>query len=83
MRDEQMSGRRPGWVNGELFPFTSRFVELDGHLVHYVDEVQGPTLLMLHGSPTWCFVCRDMDSIRRWWPARYAPVSRHGSEARP
>ncbi len=60
MSDERSSGRRPSWVNGELFPFTSRFVELDGHLIHYVDEGQGPTLLMLHGNPTWSFVYREV-----------------------
>ncbi len=60
MSDERLSSRRPGWVNGELFPFTSRFVEPDGHLVHYVDEGQGPTLLMLHGNPTWSFVYREV-----------------------
>ncbi len=60
MEDEGSRGRRPGWVNGEMFPFTSRFVELNGHLVHYVDEGQGPTLLMLHGNPTWSFVYREV-----------------------
>lgn len=60
MHDERSSGKRPNWVNGELFPFTSRFVKLDGHLVHYVDEGQGPTLLMLHGNPTWSFVYREV-----------------------
>lgn len=54
---------RPGWVSRELFPFESRFLEIDGHSVHYVDEGAGPTLLMLHGNPTWAFVYRDV--IRR------------------
>ena len=53
-------GGRPGWVDEELFPFESRFVELDGHTVHYVDEGSGPTLLLLHGNPTWSFVYRDV-----------------------
>jgi haloalkane dehalogenase len=25
---------RPAWVDDELFPFESRFVEIDGHTVH-------------------------------------------------
>ncbi|WP_307808031.1 alpha/beta fold hydrolase [Streptomyces oryzae] len=50
---------RPGWVDDALFPFESRFVTIDGHTVHYVDEGSGPTLLMLHGNPTWSFVYRD------------------------
>jgi haloalkane dehalogenase len=51
---------RPAWVDDELFPFESRFVEIDGHTVHYVDEGSGPTLLFLHGNPTWSFLWRDV-----------------------
>jgi haloalkane dehalogenase len=51
---------RPAWVDGALFPFESRFVDIDGHTVHYVDEGSGPTLLLLHGNPTWSFVYRDV-----------------------
>ncbi|MFI6866310.1 alpha/beta fold hydrolase [Nocardia sp. NPDC050406] len=51
---------RPAWVDDSLFPFQSRFVEIDGHTVHYVDEGSGPTLLFLHGNPTWSFLFRDV-----------------------
>ncbi|TCK21954.1 alpha/beta fold hydrolase [Pseudonocardia endophytica] len=51
---------RPAWVDDQLFPFESRFVTLDGHTVHYVDEGSGPTLLLLHGNPTWSFDYRDV-----------------------
>jgi hypothetical protein len=44
---------RPSWVDDELFPFQSHFVEVDGHTIHYIDEGSGPMLLMLHGNPTW------------------------------
>jgi haloalkane dehalogenase len=54
------TGVRPAWVDGQLFPFKSRFVEFGGNVVHYVDEGQGPVLLMLHGNPTWSFVYRDV-----------------------
>jgi len=60
MTKQQSSGTRPSWVDDELFPFESHFVELDGHVVHYVDEGSGPILLMLHGNPTWSFVYRDV-----------------------
>ena len=53
-------GVRPDWVDDELFPFKSRFLELDGNIVHYVDEGSGPTLLMLTGNPAWSFVYRDV-----------------------
>ena len=49
---------RPTWVDDELFPFASRFIEIAGHTIHYVDEGTGPTLLLLHGNPTWSFVYR-------------------------
>lgn len=51
---------RPAWVDDDLFPFTSRFTDIDGHTVHYVDEGSGPTLLLLHGNPTWSFLWRDV-----------------------
>lgn len=46
---------RPAWVDDTLFPFKSRFIDIDGHHIHYVDEGSGPTLLFLHGNPTWSF----------------------------
>ncbi|MEU8411899.1 alpha/beta fold hydrolase [Amycolatopsis japonica] len=51
---------RPSWVDDNLFPFESRFVDIDGNTVHYVDEGSGPTLLFLHGNPTWSFLWRDV-----------------------
>jgi len=60
MADTKMPVGRPAWVDAELFHFQSRFVNIDGHTVHYVDEGSGPTLLLLHGNPTWSFVCRDV-----------------------
>ncbi|CAM3096709.1 alpha/beta fold hydrolase [Skermania piniformis] len=51
---------RPAWVDDQLFPFESRFIDIDGHAVHYLDEGTGPTLLFLHGNPTWSFLWRDV-----------------------
>ncbi|WHU49313.1 alpha/beta fold hydrolase [Gordonia sp. L191] len=59
------AGERPVWVDDRLFPFDSQFVEVDGNVVHYVDEGSGPTLLMLHGNPTWSFLWRDVIRILR------------------
>lgn len=53
-------GIRPPWVSDELFPFHSRFVDIDGHVIHYVDEGEGPTLLLYHGNPTWSFLYRHL-----------------------
>jgi len=50
---------RPVWLTSELFPFQSRFVDVDGARVHYVDEGSGPVLLFLHGAPNWSFFYRQ------------------------
>lgn len=60
MSSQHTAGTRPSWVDAGLFPFESRFIKLNGHVVHYVDEGSGPVLLMLHGNPTWSFVYRDV-----------------------
>ena len=53
-------GQRPPWVDDELLPFASRFVDVAGCNVHLLDEGDGPVLLLLHGNPTWSFLYRDM-----------------------
>lgn len=54
--------KRPAWVNDELFPFRSHFIEVDGAHVHYIDEGTGPVFLALHGNPTWSFLYRRIVS---------------------
>lgn len=44
----------------DLYPFDSHYLDLDGHRYHYLDEGEGPVLLMLHGNPTWSFYYRDL-----------------------
>jgi haloalkane dehalogenase len=51
---------RPAWVNDELFPFESRFLDVRGANVHYIDEGGGPVFLALHGNPTWSFLYRHI-----------------------
>ncbi len=44
-----------------IYPFEHHFLDLDkGINIHYVDEGQGPLLLMLHGNPTWSLLYRKM-----------------------
>ena len=53
-----------------LYPFESRYFDLDGLRMHYVDEQKGrnpgdpprQTLLMVHGNPTWSFCFRSVIS---------------------
>jgi haloalkane dehalogenase len=44
-----------------LFPYQGHFVVLkNGTKVHYVDEGEGPTLLLMHGNPTSAYLYREM-----------------------
>ena len=43
-----------------LFPFESRWLETSAGRIHYVDEGSGPTILFLHGNPTWSFLYRGI-----------------------
>lgn len=52
---------------GELYPFASHYLELDGQHYHYLDEHPAdrspeelPTLLFVHGNPTWSFHWRRL-----------------------
>ena len=48
-------------VDKELFPFENHFLTTsNGSEVHYVDEGQGPVILMMHGNPAWSFLYRKM-----------------------
>lgn len=57
MKDQPM---RPQWLDEKLYPFQSRFMDIEGNRVHYIDEGSGPTLLLLHGNPTWSFLYRHI-----------------------
>jgi haloalkane dehalogenase len=43
-----------------LFPFQSRWSQIEGIRVHYVDEGTGRPILMCHGNPTWSFLYRKL-----------------------
>lgn len=43
-----------------LFPFRSNFFRARAGRIHYLDEGEGPPLLLLHGNPTWSFLYRGI-----------------------
>ena len=52
---------------GSLYPFESHSLDLSGSAYHYVDELPAaavsggvPTLLFVHGNPTWSFHWRQL-----------------------
>jgi haloalkane dehalogenase len=42
----------------DVWPFTQRWLDVDGATVHYIDEGEGPVLLFVHAG-LWSFVWRD------------------------
>lgn len=54
--------RAPDWLDRELFPFESRFLQTRWGRVHYVDEGprDGEVVLLVHGTPSWSFEYRHL-----------------------
>ncbi|HLA43814.1 MAG TPA: alpha/beta fold hydrolase, partial [Aggregatilineales bacterium] len=50
----------PDWLDKAVYPFQSRYMALDGHRIHYIDEGSGPILLFLHANPLWSFQYRHI-----------------------
>ncbi len=42
------------------FPYGSRFVEVEGSRIHYVEAGKGDPILFLHGNPTWSYLWRNI-----------------------
>lgn len=51
---------QPEWLDKNLFPFTSRWIEIEGNEIHYIDEGRGETILFVHGTPEWSFGYRNL-----------------------
>ena len=43
-----------------LYPFEGKILDLDGLRYHYLDEGDGPPVVIVHGNPTWSFYYRDL-----------------------
>ena len=50
----------PAWLDSNLYPFTSHYIQLGTGQMHYIDEGQGDPILFVHGTPTWSFLYRDI-----------------------
>ena len=62
MPSEPDAARRKFGLAHDDFPFDSRFVEVAGARLHYIDEGSGPVLLLQHGNPAWAFLFRHVIS---------------------
>lgn len=50
----------PAWVNPLEYSFRPCFLQLEAGRMHYVDEGQGEVIVMVHGTPTWSFLYRNL-----------------------
>ena len=57
-----MLKNKPVDISGlrHLYPFESRYLDIDGLKYHYLDEGDGEPLVMVHGNPTWSFYFREL-----------------------
>jgi pimeloyl-ACP methyl ester carboxylesterase len=58
-RSARPAGTRPDWLPWSAFPFQSRFGDIDGRRIHYIDEGSGPALLFVSAGQ-WSFMFRDV-----------------------
>jgi haloalkane dehalogenase len=47
----------------EEYPFSGKYLDLDGLAYHYLDEGSGEALVMLHGNPSWSFYYRNLVQV--------------------
>jgi len=58
--------RQEPWFRAQEYPFESQwFATPDGYQMHYLDEGQGPTVVLSHGTPTWSFEYRYLVAALR------------------
>ncbi len=50
------------------YPFESKFADIYGSKIHYIEQGEGRVFLFLHGNPTWSYLWRNI----------IPTVSRHG-----
>ena len=50
----------PAWVDHREYPFAPRMIATDAGRMSYVDEGDGPPVVMVHGTPTWSFMYRHL-----------------------
>ncbi len=48
-----------------LYPFSPHEIRVNEYRLHYVDEGEGPPLVLVHGNPTWSFYWRELIAALR------------------
>jgi haloalkane dehalogenase len=52
--------KRPFEVDNSEYPFKDNWLSYRDGYIHYLDEGKGPTVLLLHGNPTWSYIYRNI-----------------------
>lgn len=47
------------------YPFRTHKLDINGNQLSYIDEGEGPVIVMLHGNPTWSFFYRNLILLLR------------------
>lgn len=50
----------PDWLDSTAYPFPSSYFDTGEGQLHYVDVGTGPTVVLVHGTPTWSFLYRHV-----------------------
>jgi pimeloyl-ACP methyl ester carboxylesterase len=48
------------WLDTTEYPFQSRFFDVNGQRLHYIDEGAGEIIVFVHGTPSWSFDYRNV-----------------------
>jgi haloalkane dehalogenase len=44
----------------DIYPFDGHHLDVGGHRMHYLDEGDGPPVVMVHGNPSWSIYYRNL-----------------------
>ena len=55
-----MTDATPDWLDRGAYPFEPYTFETADGRMHYVDEGEGPPVVLVHGTPTWSFLWRGL-----------------------
>lgn len=56
---------KPDWLDTQEYPFESRYLQLEAGRMHYIDEGEGTPIVMVHGTPSWSFLYRNLVKVLR------------------
>jgi haloalkane dehalogenase len=57
---------RTHWLDRREYPFAPHCFDLVAGRMHYIDESEGPPVVLVHGTPVWSFLYRNL--IKRLTP---------------